>query len=153
MQCTYGLRAVQWSCGRACTVVEQMFSSESVDRDQTKPPRRNPKIDLSEIDDINHEVNQYYHDQKATSGGSSENLIQEPTGMGYEDEKRWKENQEKLKKKQEILRNGGKIELPKQSTREHQDKKVIVHLVPHSHPHPQTHFVAPHCRHARRSSP
>jgi hypothetical protein len=33
--------------------------------------------------------------------------------MGYEDEKRWKENQEKLKKKQEILKNGGKIELPK----------------------------------------
>lgn len=60
-------------------------------------------------------------------------MIQEPSGMGYEDEKRWKENQEKLKKKQEILKNGGKIELPKQSTRENQDKKVIVHLVPHSH--------------------
>tara|TARA_B110000285_G_scaffold68034_1_gene78165 strand:- start:987 stop:1322 length:336 start_codon:yes stop_codon:yes gene_type:complete len=53
--------------------------------------------------------------------------------MGYEDEKRWKENQEKLKKKREILQNGGKIELPKQSTRDNQDKKVIVHLVPHSH--------------------
>jgi len=37
------------------------------------------------------------------SGGTGENLIQEPTGMGYEDEKRWKENQEKLKKKREIL--------------------------------------------------
>ena len=49
MQCMYGLRAVSWSCGQARTVVEQIFSSESVDRDQTKPPRRNPKIDLSEI--------------------------------------------------------------------------------------------------------
>jgi|TARA_B110001450_G_C17549776_1_gene452153 hypothetical protein len=38
--------------------------------------------------------------------------------MGYEDEKRWKENQEKLKKKQQILKNGGKVELPQQSKRD-----------------------------------
>jgi len=32
--------------------------------------------------------------------------------MGYEDEKRWKVVQEKMKIQNEILKNGGKIELP-----------------------------------------
>jgi hypothetical protein len=32
--------------------------------------------------------------------------------MGYEDEKRWKVVQEKMKKQNEILKKGGKIELP-----------------------------------------
>lgn len=38
-----------------------------------------------------------------------------------------------MKKQNEILKNGGTIELPKQEPRDNMDKKLIVHLVPHTH--------------------
>ena len=65
--------------------------------------------------------------------GGGELLNQSPTGMGYEDEKKWKENQKKLKEKAELLKKGGKVEMKQQKTRQDQDKKITVHMVPHSH--------------------
>jgi hypothetical protein len=36
-----------------------------------------------------------------------------PTNMGYEDQKRWLEKQQRLAKQAEIIKNGGRIEAEK----------------------------------------
>jgi hypothetical protein len=36
-----------------------------------------------------------------------QSFAQDPSGMGYEDSKRWLEKKEKLKKMQETLKSGG----------------------------------------------
>ena len=53
--------------------------------------------------------------------------------FGYEDEKKWRMKQEKQKREEEILKNGGSIPEIKLVQRKNQDKKLTVHLVPHSH--------------------
>lgn len=46
---------------------------------------------------------------------------------GFEDMKRWKEKQEKLKKM------NGKVSLPTVDNRDNQDVQLVVYMVPHSH--------------------
>lgn len=53
--------------------------------------------------------------------------------MGFEDQRRWEAKQKDIKKKIDILKNGGKVETLKTISREHQDIPVTVHVVPHSH--------------------
>ena len=63
----------------------------------------------------------------------SSSSLENKKGVGYEDLKRWEEKQKKIKEQMEIIKNGGKISKKEQNTREHQDKLLTVHLVPHSH--------------------
>ena len=52
---------------------------------------------------------------------------------GYEDAQRFKEKQKRLKEQAAVIAHGGKVKKPDQNSREHPEKPLVVHLVPHSH--------------------
>jgi len=51
---------------------------------------------------------------------------------GYEDQKRWEDNQKKMKEQAEAIRTG-KTKEREPIARAQEDNKIYVHLVPHSH--------------------